>query len=56
MSSPSVEGEESEENSAPKSYLDPVSDGIGMDDVKITGEAVARSWWRILLEIVFGGW
>ena len=46
----------SDEVGDPESYLNLAEDGIDPDKVKITGEAVVRSWWQILLAIIFGGW
>ena len=40
----------------PESYLTPAEDGIDPDKVKITGEAVVRSFWQIVLALIFGGW
>ena len=47
---------DSEEVTYPESYLTQAEEGIDPDKVKITGEAVVRSWWQILLAIIFGGW
>ena len=29
---------------------------VDPDKVKITGEAIVRSWWQILLAAIFGSW
>ncbi len=47
--------EEHSENVEPSASPDQ-SEWVDPDKVKITGEAIARSWWQILLAAIFGGW